>query len=221
MKSKHIVAIGAHPGDMEISCGAILAAHTAKGDLVTFVHLTGEESNSCEKYTNQFRFETKDAAFIISAKVILCPFQSNHLEYNQDTQGYIINIILQLQPTTIITHWKHSLNHDHIIAHKIVCDSVSQSRVFPENACNQFIYFAENWEDQEKFEPVIYINTTNVMDTWLKMTTCYEMFNRENSSYLNYYQSLAKMRGNESHFQYACTLGINRAKEKQYFDLLP
>jgi len=40
MDSKHIFAIGAHPGDMEISCGAVLAAHRANENKVTIVYLT-------------------------------------------------------------------------------------------------------------------------------------------------------------------------------------
>ena len=43
---KIVLAIGAHAGDMEVSCGAVLYKHVRQGDRVVLLHLTpGEGGN--------------------------------------------------------------------------------------------------------------------------------------------------------------------------------
>ena len=39
----NILAIGAHPDDVELGCGATLAAHTARGDNVAMLIMTTGE----------------------------------------------------------------------------------------------------------------------------------------------------------------------------------
>ena len=40
---KHIMAIGAHIGDAELTCGKTLATHAKKGDDITIVAITAGE----------------------------------------------------------------------------------------------------------------------------------------------------------------------------------
>ena len=43
---KTILAIGAHCGDVEVTCGAVLAKHNKLGDRIAILHLTlGEGGN--------------------------------------------------------------------------------------------------------------------------------------------------------------------------------
>ena len=44
MAGKHVLAVGAHPDDIELGCGASLLAHVAAGDAVTMLVMTGGES---------------------------------------------------------------------------------------------------------------------------------------------------------------------------------
>src|SRR4029453_3541843 len=41
---RNVLAIGAHPDDIELGCGASLLAHSAAGDRVTMLVLTGGEN---------------------------------------------------------------------------------------------------------------------------------------------------------------------------------
>ena len=59
---KHILAIGAHPGDMEISCGAVLAAHRKKGNKVTIIHLTSGSDHHLRLSKAYFQHQLKIAA---------------------------------------------------------------------------------------------------------------------------------------------------------------
>jgi LmbE family N-acetylglucosaminyl deacetylase len=44
MAGKSVLAVGAHPDDIELGCGATLLAHAAAGDVVTMLVMTGGES---------------------------------------------------------------------------------------------------------------------------------------------------------------------------------
>ena len=234
MKSKHILAIGAHPGDMEISCGAVLAAHRANGNKVTIVHLTnGVENDSHLTNNNSFRrikIEAEDAASVIDTNVIFGPYQSNKLKEDEESTQFITNLICNIHPTSVITHWKNSIQPDHKITHKIVYNSLLSnkpqkitSNLLPYNGVEE-LYFTENWEDREDFEPFIYIDVTKYMDVWLKMVSCYEQFktgSTSTSSYIKNYQELSRIRGTESNFSYACTFNLSRTIKKQFIDILP
>jgi LmbE family N-acetylglucosaminyl deacetylase len=43
-KSKVVMAIGAHPDDIEFGCGGTLLKHVKDGDTIIYVCMTGSES---------------------------------------------------------------------------------------------------------------------------------------------------------------------------------
>ena len=50
---RNVVAIGAHPDDIELGCGGALLAHVAAGDSVTMLVLTGGEAGPGERRSSQ------------------------------------------------------------------------------------------------------------------------------------------------------------------------
>ncbi len=82
-QARTILAVGAHAGDMEVSCGAVLAKHTMNGDRVVMLHLTlGEGGNPAltpEKYGEQKRREAEAAAKILGAEVIFGPYKDGEI----------------------------------------------------------------------------------------------------------------------------------------------
>jgi len=59
------------------------------------------------------------------------------------------------------------------------------------------LFFTENLEDREDFEPFVYIDVTKHIDVWLKMVSCYEQFKTSNAltfSYINSYQKLEELK---------------------------
>ncbi len=61
---EHIVAIGAHAGDMELTAGGVIAKYTMAGHRATLVHITpGEKGHprlSAEEYKQQKMAEGED-----------------------------------------------------------------------------------------------------------------------------------------------------------------
>ena len=90
MALKHILAIGFKPGDIELSCGAVLAAHRAKGNLVTLLHLTDSDDtcyrNANRKLIQQLRIEAEDAAGIIHGVLHLIQSGSRYHTSQRETE---------------------------------------------------------------------------------------------------------------------------------------
>ena len=65
----HVLAIGAHPDDIEIGCGATLAKHAALGDEVTMLVIT-DGAKGPGKVSDRVR-EQEAACAVLGIKTLL------------------------------------------------------------------------------------------------------------------------------------------------------
>ncbi len=228
-----ILAIGAHAGDMEIACGAVLAKQAQMGDRVVFLHLTlGEGGNprmSAGQYGKQKKREAVEVDSLLGGESIFGPYKDGELPDDQAARRYVANVIRKVKPTDIITHWKNSIHPDHASAHAITVDAVLLASLpsvstltpysrteFPEWRGVRRILYTENWEDMEGYQPYIYVDVTESFDVWAKAVAKYEFIGGNISSfpYLNYYKALATVRGAEGGFRYAETFDIDKFEKK-------
>ena len=119
-----VLAIGAHAGDAEITTGALLARHKRLGDRVVILHLTlGEGGNpklSPAAYGEQKKREALAAAQALGAEVLFGPWKDGELRDTEEAARFVADVIRQVKPTHVVTHWKASLHPDHEAAHRIV-----------------------------------------------------------------------------------------------------
>lgn len=228
-----ILAIGAHAGDMEVACGAVLAKHAANGDTVSLLHLTlGEGGNpklSPEKYAEQKRREAEAIGRTIGAEVIIGPYTDGLLMNTEAHQLYVADVIRRVKPTHIITHWKNSIHKDHANAYSIVMDAVLLASLEgvvterPRHRGVRAIYYTENWEDPEGFTPYVYVDVSKEMEEWKKWIVTYEFIRGGISSfpYLEYYSALAVTRGAVVGVRHAVTFDIDAFEKRRLVDALP
>jgi LmbE family N-acetylglucosaminyl deacetylase len=228
-----ILAVGAHAGDMEIACGAVLAKHVHLGDRVVLLHLTlGEGGNprlSPEVYGHQKEREARAAAQTIGAEVLFGPYKDGEIPNDETARKYVADILRQVRPTTIITHWKHSIHKDHATAHDITTDAELLASLagvkshYPPYSGVKQIYFTENWEDKEGFSPYVYIDVSGEVDRWQQSIKQYEFIRGTVSSfpYFDYYKALARIRGAESGFSDAVAFDVDLLAKKQALPSLP
>ena len=58
------------------------------------------------------------------------------------------------------------------------------------------LYYLENWEDMDGYEPDIYVDTTEVFDQYCEALSHFALWNGGTGwPYADYYKSLARMRG--------------------------
>lgn len=210
METKHkvIMAIGAHIGDMELTCGGVLATHSLQGDKIITVALTGGEKGnppeiSVEEYRKQKEEEAKKFAEILNGEAIVLPYMDGELPNNDEVRFIVCDLIRKYKPNVIITHWKNSMHKDHINTYHIVKDAQFYAGIpgFKREYSPHFapLYYAENWEDSLDFKPYIYIDITKGYELWKKACKMHWFVtNSKSFKYLEYYDHLSFVRGCES-----------------------
>ena len=228
-----ILAIGAHAGDAENMAGAILARHARLGDRVVILHLTlGEGGNpqlSPAVYGEQKKREALAAAKALGAEAIFGPYRDGFLRADEETARYVADVIREVTPTYVITHWRRSIHKDHEAAHRAVSEAVllaslegyASSR--PRHRGLRAVYYAENWEDAEDFEPYLYLDVSEDLAAWKAAVSAYEFVRGGISRfpYLEYYESLARVRGAEAGRRFAVALDVDPLAKKRVLDALP
>lgn len=221
--TRTILAIGAHAGDVELTMGQTLIHQRLAGDRVVILHLTaGEGGNpklAAEQYDRQKRAEAQVAAQAIGAELIWGPYRDGHIPDDEAGREYVAEIIGQVKPTHILTHWKRSIHKDHSRTHALVVDAVLLASLAGTRTVRG-IYYAENWEDAEGFRPYLYIDTSDAHDAWLEAIRSYEFVRGGISSfsYLSYYDALAIVRGAEARKPRASAFEIDDIGKKRVLD---
>jgi LmbE family N-acetylglucosaminyl deacetylase len=201
-----ILAIGAHAGDMELTAGAVLLKQRALGDSIVLLHLTlGEGGNpkmSPAQYGEQKRREAQAAAAVLGARVIFGPYRDGELPNTGEARRYVAEIIREVKPALIITHWRNSIHPDHANTHAIVEDAVLLASLEGVKLASPphrgvRLWYTENWEDAEGFSPYLYVDVSGQMDRWRQLVSSYEFVRGGISSfaYLDYYGALSTVRG--------------------------
>ncbi len=228
-----ILAIGAHAGDMELTAGALLIKHRKLGDRVVILHMTlGEGGNrrlSPAVYAVQKRREALEADSVIGAEPIFAPYKDGELPNDEEARRFVAEIIRQVRPTHIVTHWRNSIHKDHATTSALVRDAVllaSLAGVVTRTAAYsgvRGVYYADNWEDAEGFQPYVFVGVSDEIARWREAVTKYEFVGGNISSfrYLDYYDALATVRGAVSGKGRAVAFDIEAFGKRRVLDLLP
>ncbi len=225
-KRVSILAIDAHAGDAEISAGLALAHHVNLGRKVAICHLTlGEKGHprcSPSDYAKQKRDEAMAASEVIGAELYMLPYRDGELTANDEVKLQLCDVIRDCCPDVIITHWKESAQKDHMATSASVADAIIYAatsafeRMMPAHT-TKALYYTENWEDYLNFTPELYIEITDDdVALWEKMVKKYALFRGEASKfpYIDYYKSLARVRGMEVYTQLATAFAVPEAQRK-------
>ena len=118
-----VLAIMAHPDDVELTCGGTLLASVALGRRVGIVDLTAGETGS--RGTVEIRAaEAQEASRILGVSVrenLRLP--DAHLVNTPETREAVIRAIRRHRPTIVITHARQGRHPDHIAAAQLVRDA--------------------------------------------------------------------------------------------------
>lgn len=201
----HIMAVGAHIIDAELSCGKTLAKHAMLGDKVTTVALTAGENGHPTEYTKEeFRKinieGANEFARMIGGQFICMDFDDSKVPESEEIYDRFADLIRKEKPDVILTHWDGSSHEDHNMAPKIVRKAVrragfSDSENYSAHRVKQ-IYYAENWEDMSGFLPYLYVDVTDVYECWYEaMQKIYLATHAKYFNYLEYYAALSRVRG--------------------------
>ncbi|NPC98313.1 PIG-L family deacetylase [Nocardioides sp. zg-DK7169] len=116
-ETERVLAVGAHPDDLEIGVGATLAAHAAAGDEITLLTLSGGAVGGA---TGERHREALAAAAVIGARLIHLDFPDTRLIPAEGIITAIEEVVAEVRPDRIYTHGVHDRHQDHRAVHEAV-----------------------------------------------------------------------------------------------------
>lgn len=110
---KHnILAVGAHPDDIELGCGATLAKHIEFRDSVYVLVLTKGENGSHDNHHRECIASLKKFG-IKKANVVFGNFRDGCLSDDFETVSFIEGLINKFRITKVYTHYPDDRHQDH------------------------------------------------------------------------------------------------------------
>ena len=84
------------------------------------------------------------------------------------------------------------------------------------------LYYLENWEDLEDYHHDLWVDVSDVFDTWTAACREHQLLRGEISfNYLHYYSGLAAKRGAEVGAKYAVTVSLPPISRRRKVDFFP
>jgi len=168
---KVVLAIGAHPDDVEIGVGGILAAHSDKGDDVTVLTLSrGERDGGIRVAWN----ESSASANRIGAHLILEDEAAGHMSLEHSAE-VIRRVVDQINPTVIYVHSPNDRNQDHRI--------VNEATIMAAPGVSTIACYQSSTSSVD-FRPNRFVSVEGYLEHKLEMIACFAV-NGERARYLD------------------------------------
>jgi two-component system response regulator HydG len=111
---ERVLAVGAHPDDVEIGAGGTLLAHRAIGDSVTILTLScGSRGGDAAVR----RREAEAAAAILRARLLMEDLEDTGIREGDPTTSIIERVVADVRPTIVYTHSINDIHQDHRNTH--------------------------------------------------------------------------------------------------------
>jgi LmbE family N-acetylglucosaminyl deacetylase len=206
--ARKIMAIGAHPDDVEFGCSGTLVRHKADGDFVSYVCMTDTESTDGTtgellRTLEQNREETLAAASVIGCDFVdFLPFKDLHVPFSFDSVSMLEKLIKKYDIDMIYTHWAGDANQDHISTFRT---TMAAARYVPDVVCYEQIPISRMSENQ--METTYYVNITDQFSTKIsasmKHKSQIDKYEKHGLDVKENLETLAKFRGIQARCKYA------------------
>ena len=203
LKSDVVLAVGAHPDDIELGCGGTVSAASKLGKKVIAVFMSkGEHSGDPEVRHN----ESIEALSLLGVKeVYFGDFPDTEIPCSRQAIDFLEAFYTKNKPETILTHTVNDIHQDH---RQVGWASVSAFR----NAPRLLAY--ETPRVTPAFSPTYFVDITNcVNDKWTALK-CH--LSQKTKRYITYESmvNLASFRGSQVSLPAAEAFEVVRYVEK-------
>ncbi len=158
---QRVLAIGAHPDDVEIGVGGILASHRAQGDAVTILTMSSGAVGGDEA---QRESESCAAAKFLGAEIVFGRLQDTRLAQEAGLVGTIEEVVRDVEPDIVYTHGSADLHQDHAAVHHgtmVACRRTAR------------VYGYQSPSSTVAFAPKRFIPIDDQLETKLAAIGCY------------------------------------------------
>ncbi len=179
-----VLAIGAHPDDIEIACSGTLAKCVKRGDTVIVCHVStgnlGHVIIPPDELTLIRAEEARRAGAMAGIEVIGAGFNDLDIfDNNKEARNRIVEIIQYADPDFIITHNPDDYMPDHTAVSRLVFDAsftatLPNYRTKTGKAAKLVpIYYMDTLAGVN-FVPTEFVDITDEIDLKIKMLECHE-----------------------------------------------
>ena len=217
MTRKKVLAMGAHPDDVEILCSGTLAKLVKAGHEVTIAHATngdvGHYFIPAAELAEIREREAAEAANVIGADSIGLGFHDFGVYDDWDTLHKFADVIRRVKPDVIITHGSGDYLFEHIKVGQITiaasyaagCPNIKTAHDFHDSIPPIFFMDTIGAID---FKPTDYVDVTDVMDLKRAALGRHQsqlkwMKERWNTDLVELMEAVSRSRGIQSGVMYA------------------
>jgi LmbE family N-acetylglucosaminyl deacetylase len=179
----HILAVGAHPDDIEFGCAGTILRHIKRGDEVTFVVLSkGEKGGDPETRVK----EAREAAKAVGANINVYDFPDTAIPQSHELIDRLEALIKNLNPRRVYMHSVKDTHQDH---RNSAFATLSAARSVPE------ILAYESPSLYLNFNPNYYVDISNYMEKKMKILNLFTTQNGREYMKMNAIRGLSQFRG--------------------------
>ena len=161
-QQKRVLAIGAHPDDVEIGCGGALVKHVQHRDRL---HVLTLSRGAAGGDVNLRAVEAQQAAKLLGAKLEMANLRDTEIDPGADTIKIIEAAIRNLEPTHVYTHSIEDTHQDHRAVHTA---SLVAARSVPN------VYCYQTPSSTVDFKPHRFVDITNVIQQKIELIGAYK-----------------------------------------------
>lgn len=159
---EYVLAVGAHPDDVEIGVGGILASHRANGDQVVILTLSrGGQGGS----PDDRQHESLRSAELLGARLFLEDLVDTEILNTGPTVQIIEKVVREINPSIVYTHSIHDRHQDHRAVHEA---TVVATRAVGTVACFQ------SPSSTVDFRPTRFVSIDGFTEKKLELLKCFQ-----------------------------------------------
>lgn len=206
----NVVAVGAHPDDIEIGVGGTVALHEEQGDSVTFLVLTN--GSAVEGATAEIRQqEATEAADVLGVDdVRFLGFEDTRIPDNQRVVKEIESHIESIDPGITYIHSEQDTHQDH---RKAALTSIAATRKYDK------VFSFESPSTRSSYTPNHFVPfTETILNKKIKSIRTHESQAEKKYMEAEAMQGLARFRGRQSNSIYAESFEVVRNVDRLISD---
>lgn len=170
-----VLAVGAHPDDLEILCAGTLARCVARGDDVTMAHVARGDAGSFDHGADEIAAirdrEARAAAALLGATYLALEVPDGKVNAADEAQREsVVDLVRSARPDLVITHAPNDYMPDHNEVSKLVFDATftaSLPNYRPETAAHGIVpalYYMDTLAGVG-FSPEDYVDISETVET--------------------------------------------------------
>jgi LmbE family N-acetylglucosaminyl deacetylase len=176
--TKHILAIHAHPDDVEILCAGTLALLAAKGHRISIVSMTAGDCGSADRGPEEIaavrREEALRSARRIQAEYRCAEFRDLSIFVTDSARRKVTGLLREIRPEIVLTSAASDYHCDHEATSALVCDAcfaapapnyASEASNAPPLPAIPHLYFVDPIEAGEDDPRDFFVDVSSVFPT--------------------------------------------------------